>query len=244
MTALRAETWCALRRLARRPTARGALVMDLVLLAYAAFVHPVAAASDALWAATEIASLTLLVAAAGILADDRERGRLAVPATHPPGAAVWVTGRWLAVWAVAAGTLLLSVAALLPVASSRGPAAGLLLGVLVAAAHLAALAALAVGLSCRLGSTAQVLLLVALLVIGALPPAIAGVVAPEVPLEAEATVLWSVLPTPWALSRLREWTLGGAAAPLQALALALQPWLWLGTGARHLAGVELAPRGM
>ena len=114
---------------------------------------------------------------------------------------------------------------------------------LFALAHVAALASIAVALSCAAGPTAQVLLLLGLWVAGAVPPEAAGDLAGAAWLAGLVRAAWTALPSTWALGRLLDWVLGaGAAAPAAALALALQPALWLGAGARRLARSELAAR--
>ena len=90
------EAGCTLRRLARRRTAPATIALAAALLGYAAVVNPVVTARDALSAATAIAAIVVLVLATGIVGDDRERGRLALAATHPSPPWVWVVGRWLA----------------------------------------------------------------------------------------------------------------------------------------------------
>jgi hypothetical protein len=239
---LAAEVVCAARRLARRRSAAATLLVAALLAAYAALLRPVECARDAVSAATAIASFSLLVAGAGIVSDDRERGRLALVATHPAASPTWVLGRWLAVWAGAVAVLAGASAALLAVAGGGHP--GRTAAALAASAvHLGALAALAVALSCRVGATAQVLILVALLVAGAVPPDVAAAAAPRPWVPAAARALWSALPTPWAVGRLHAWALsGGPAAPLLAIVLVLQPALWLLAGARSLGRAELGAR--
>jgi len=236
------EAGCALRRLARRRTAPATLLVGAVLLGYAAAVRPVATARDALSASSAIGAVVVLFLSAGIVADDRERGRLALAATHPSPPAVWVVGRWLAVAAAAVAVFAVATAVLLEVARAPEPPVGVALAAAAALAHLVALAALAVALSCSVGSTAQVLVLLAVLGLGAVPPEIAAQ-ALGAAAGAVARVAWAVLPTSWALSRLHEWALAaGPPAPALALGLALQPALWLGAGVRRLAGSELAAR--
>ena len=246
MTPSLVESACALRRMARRRTLPASLAVCALLLVYAAFVHPVATARQALSAATAIASLVVLVVSAGIIADDRERGRLALAGTHPVWPSVWVLGRWLAVWGLAAAVLGVSSTVLLGIAA-RHPLPGtgcLALATAAAMAHLAALAALAVALSCGAGSTAQLLLLLALWVVGAVPPEVLAQSVDGAWAGGAARVLWTALPTSWALARLHAWSLGaGPPAPILALVLVLQPALWLGAGARRLAAAELAVRG-
>lgn len=246
MTSFLAEVSCALRRMARRRSGAGALAAAAALLVFAGLVRPVATARDALSAATAIATVTLLVVTAGIVGDDVERGRLALAATHPAPPLAWVGGRWLAALAASAAVFAAAAAALLPVACGLRPPPGVVAGAAVSLLHLAALAALAVALSCRLGSTAQLLVLLALLVAGAVPPEIVGL--PAGPLAAAAArAAWSALPTSWALGELHRWALGGAAGspapqPLLALVLGLQPALWLAAGASRLGSAELAER--
>ena len=243
MTALAAEVRCALRRLARRRAAAGALLPGAVLVSYAGVVRPVASARDALSASSAAAAVMLIVAAAGVIADDRERGRLALAATHPAPAATWVIGRWLALWLAASAVLAVAGALLLGVAGAWPDPVRLAAAAAAALAHLAAFAALAVALSCRVGSTAQVLLLLAVLVAGAVPPEVAAQGWPGWARDA-AVAASAALPSSWALGRLEVWTLaGGPAVPWLALALALQPVAWLAAGVRTLDRAELAVRG-
>jgi len=243
VTPVLVEAAVAARRLARRRVlpVTGALVA--LCLVYAAVVDPVASARGALSAASAVATLVLLIVSAGIVADDRERGRLAIAATHPAPVASWVVGRWLAVTAVAAAVLVAASAVLLPVAGAPLRAGGIALAEGAALAHLAALGALAVALSCAAGSTAQVLLLVAGCVVGAMPPDVVAQPLGRAWLGPVRAV-WTALPTEWAVDRLQAWCLaGGAPAPALALVLALQPALWLGAGARRLARADLGGRG-
>jgi len=243
VTTVLVEAAVAARRLARRRVlpVTGALVA--LFLVYAAVLDPVASARGALSAASAVATLVLLIVSAGIVADDRERGRLAIAATHPAPAAVWVIGRWLAVTGIAASVLAAASAVLLPVAGGPLRAGAIALAEGAALAHLAALGALAVALSCAAGSTAQVLLLVAGCVVGVMPPDIVAQPLGRAwlgPLRA----LWTAAPTEWALDRLHAWFLaGGAPAPALAIVLALQPVLWLGAGARSLGRADLGGRG-
>jgi len=242
VTPVLVEAGCALRRLARRRTFPASAALCLVFLGYAGVVHPVDGPRGALSAATAVATLVLLIVSTGAIADDRERGRLAVAATHPAPPAVWVVGRWLAAWGVVVAVLLVMSLALLAVAGAPG-AGRVALAAAASALHLGALAAVAVALSCGAGATAQLLVLLALCVVGAVPPEV--VAQPAGPWAAGvARAVWTALPTSWALGRLDEWCLaGGAPAPLLVLVLALQPLLWLGAGARRLATSELAARG-
>lgn len=242
MSTLLVEAACTVRRLARRPTAAAALLLAVALLGYATLVNPVATARDALSAAAAVGATAVLVLSAGIVADDHERGRLALAATHPSSPAVWVVGRWLAVLGVAAAVFAAALAVLLAVVPAPRPPVGVALGVAATLAHLGALAALAVALSCSLGSTAQLLVLLAVFAIGALPPAFAAQALGRAAGVA-AALAWAVLPTSWVLGRLDAWLLGaGAPSPWLALALLLQPALWLGAGARRLGRAELAVR--
>jgi len=238
------EAACALRRLARRRVLPAIVGLCALFLAYAGLVNPVATARGALSAATAIATFVLLIVSAGVIADDRERGRLAVAVTHPAPPAVWVIGRWLAVWGVAAMVLGAASAALLAVAGGPPGPGGVALAEAAALAHLAALASLAVALSCGAGSTTQVLILLAFCVVGAVPPEIVAQPVGGAWAAGAARALWTALPTSWAVGRLHEWSLsGGAPAPTLALVLALQPVVWLSAGTRRLAVAELAARG-
>ena len=246
MTPSLVESACALRRMARRRTLPASLALCALLLVYATFVHPVATARQALSAATAIASIVVLIVSAGIIADDRERGRLALAGTHPVSPAVWVLGRWLAVWGFAAAVLGGSSTILLAVAAkpSWPGVGGFALATAAALAHLAALAALSVALSCGAGSTAQLLLLLALWIVGAVPPEVIAQSVGGAWAGGAARTLWTALPTSWALTRLHAWSLGaGTPEPVLALVLVLQPALWLGAGARRLAAAELGVRG-
>jgi len=242
LRAVLVEAACMLRRLSRRRTVPATLALAAALLGYAALVNPVVTARDALSAAAAIAAIVVLVLATGIVDDDRERARLALAATHPAPPPVWVVGRWLAVLGAAAAAFAVAAAVLLAVARGPRPAAGVALGAVAALAHLAALAALAVALSCGLGSAPQLLVLLAVLGLGAVPPQIAAAALGH-PAEVVVRTLWAALPTSWALSRLHGWILAaGPAGPWLAVALALQPALWLGAGARRLGAAELAVR--
>jgi hypothetical protein len=242
VTACLVEAGCTARRLARRRTLPATLALCALFLVYAGVVQPVATVRGALSAATALATVVLLIVSAGIIADDRERGRLAVAATHPAPPAVWVIGRWLAIWGAATAVLCATSVVLLAVVDGPRGLAGVVLAAGAAVAHLAALASLAVALSCGAGSTGQLLILLALCVAGAMPPEI--VAQPAGPWAAGvARAVWTVLPTSWSLGRLHDWCLAdGAPAPLLGLVLALQPVLWLGAGARRLAVAELAAR--
>ncbi len=246
MTALLAEAAAAARRLARRRTSGGAGALAAGLLAYAALVRPVASARDAVSAATAVAAFTLLVLAAGVIADDRQRGRLAIAATHPAPPRVWVVGRWLAVSGAAGAVLLAGAAVLLTVAGGWDRPGPVALALAASCAHVAAFAALAVALSCRAGATGQVLGLIALLVAGAVPPDVVAQALPGARAGAGAAVsaAWALLPTSWAVGRLHAWALGGGTpAPWLGVAVMLQSAAWLAAGAIALGRAELAPRG-
>jgi hypothetical protein len=244
MTPYLVEAGWTVRRLARRRVLAASGALAALFVVYASFVNPVATARGALSAATALATVVLLIASAGIIADDRWRGRLAVAATHPAPPAVWVIGRWLAVWGVAAIVLVAASAFLLAVVGGHAGPGGVVFAAMAALAHLAALAALAVALSCGVGSTAQLLILLAFCVVGAVPPEILAQPVGGAWAAGAARALWTALPTSWALGRLHEWSLAaGAPAPTLALVLVLQPALWLGAGARRLSAAELAARG-
>jgi hypothetical protein len=245
VTPILEEARCTLQRVARRRAARGAALLDVALLGYAAVVRPVATARDAVSAASAVAALTVLVVAAGVIADDRERGRLALAATHPVPPGTWVAGRWLAVTSLAGAVLVVASLVLLGVAGAWRPPAGVALALAASLAHFAALSAVAVGLSCRVGATAQVLALLAVLIVGAVPPDVAATSVPVAWAGAAAQLLWAALPTSWALGRLHAWSLaGGEPAPLVVAALALQTAAWLAAGTRDLGRAELAGRGV
>ena len=243
MTPILVEAACLVRRVARRRTLPATLALCALFLAYASWVNPVATARDALSAAAAIASVVVLVVSAGVVADDRERGRLALAATHPAPPAAWVVGRWLAVSGLAATVFGVATTVLLVVAAGPRNAGAVALAAAAALAHLAALAALAVALSCGVGSTAQLLLLVALWILGAVPPELVAQPLGGAWARGVARVLWTALPTSWTLSGLHGWALAsGPPEPVLALVLVLQPALWLGAGARRLATAELAVR--
>ena len=242
MTACLVEALVTARRLTRRGVllATGSLVV--LALCYAGLVNPVGSPRAALSAATELAALVVLVVSAGIVADDRSHGRLTMPATHPAPPSAWVVGRWLAVSGFGAAVLVAASALLLAVAHAPATA-GVAAAELCALAHVAVLASAAVALSCAAGPTAQVLLLLALWIAGAMAPEAVGALVGAAWVTGLVRALWTALPSPWALGRLLDWALGaGAPAPAAALVLALQPSLWLGAGARRLALAELAAR--
>jgi len=243
MTPLLMEAATTLRRLARRRVVLAVAALDLVLLLYTAILDPVDSARAALSAATALGALTVVVLSAGIVADDRASGRLAVAAAHPADRADWVMGRWLAVVALAAATAALAGGALLATAPARAGAVSVALGWAAGTVYLAALAGLAVALSCAVGSTSQIFTLLAVLALGAMPPDVAVHGFDSAWLRALARGLWTLLPTPWTLGRLHDWSLaGGAPAPLAAAALASQAAAWLVVGARTLRRAELATR--
>jgi hypothetical protein len=137
----------------------------------------------------------------------------------------------------------LAVGVLLATAPARPAALGVALSGAALVAYLAALAGLAVALSCALGSTPQIFALLALLVLGAVPPDLAMHGLAGAWSRVVARGLWTVLPTPWTLGRLEEWGLaGGEPAPLAAAALAAQTAIWLAVGARSLSRTQLAAR--
>lgn len=244
MTPYLAEAGCALRRLARGRAAPAAAAVCVLLAAYAGAVDPVHSARAALSAATAIATLALLIVSSGVVAEDLVRGRLAIAATHPAAPTVWVVGRWLAVWAVAALVFGVTAAPLLAVARGHAGPGGVAAAAVAALVHLGALGALAVALSCVAGPTAQLLLLLGLCAAGAVPPDVIAAPVGGAWALAAARALWTALPTAWALGRVHEWLLAaGAAQPALALVLALQPPLWLSAGARRLADAEFAVRG-
>ncbi len=230
------------RRLARRRLVIVTLALDAGVLVWAAFVAPVESVRAALASAHGLGALTTLVLASGCVADDRESGRLALCATHPAPRASWVAGRWLAVTAGAGAVTVASAVAIAAAGPGLGPS-GFALGTLSAVLHVAALAALAVAISCAAGATAQVLVLLALLVVGFLPPEVVSqaLAAWTAPLCGAA---WALLPTPWALDRLQGWALAlEPPSPLLALALVAQPPFWLLAGSRALRRAERGARG-
>ena len=243
MTACLVEALVAARRLARRGVLLAAALPVALALLYAGVVRPVTGPHAALSAATALATLVVLIVSAGIVADDRSRGRLAMTATHPAPPAAWIVGRWLAVSGAGAATLGAASAILLAVARAPVVTGAVAASELLALAHVAALGSVAVALSCAAGPTAQVLLLLGFWVVGALPPEAAGDVAGAAWVAGLVRALWTALPSSWMLGRFLDWTLGaGAAAPAALVVLALQPALWLGAGARRLAQAELAVR--
>ena len=245
MTLVSVESASALRRLARRRTVLTVAGLDLALLLYTAFLDPAESARAALSAAAVLGAFTVLVLSAGIVADDRAAGRLALAATHPASRACWVLGRWLAVFGPAAAVLTVAAGVLLVTGSGPRHPAFIVLGWTAGLAYLAALAALAIALSCRVGSTVQLLALVAVLVLGAMPPEIAVHALGSAWARTAARAVWTVLPTPWALGRLHDWSLaGGAPAPLLAVSLVVQAVVWLGAGARSLERAELGARSV
>jgi hypothetical protein len=233
------------RRLARRRLVAVVFALDAAALAWIALASPPGSVRAAFSAAHGLGALTALVLAAGCVADDRSAGRLVFGATHPAPRSAWVLGRWLAVGAPAA--CVTAVAA--GVAALAGPGLGgegaLALGVVAAILHVAAFAALAVALSCAAGSTAQVLTLLGLLVIGLVPPEILGSMLAAAWIEPVTRVAWSLLPTPWALDRVQAWAAGAEGPhPVLALALLAQTPLWLAAGAREMARAELGARAL
>jgi ABC-2 type transport system permease protein len=243
MTLVLVEAVTFARRLARRRVVLTTLTLDLAAVVWLALIAPVASVRAAWTAAQGLGVLTTLVLASGCIADDRAAGRLLLCATHPVPRSALLLGRWLA---VAAGAAAVTVPAILLIALA-GPGAGRLsafaLGAAAACVHLLALAALAAALSTEAGATAQVLTLLGVLVIGAVPPEVpAGMLAAPW-LEPVARVAWTVLPTPWALGRIQAWALGVEGPhPLLAVGLLAQAPLALALGTRTLARAELGSR--
>jgi hypothetical protein len=241
MRPLVAEAATTLRRMTRRRATLAVAALDLALLLYTVVLDPADTARSALSVAAALAALTVVVLAAGIVADDRAAGRLAVAAAHPARRADWVMGRWLGVFGPAAAVATLAGGVLLAAATARTDAAGMALGWAATMVYLAALAGVAVALSCAVGATTQIFALLAVLVVGAVPPDVAVPAVASVWVRALARGLWSVVPTPWMLGRLHDWSLaGGEPAPLVAVALAAQAAGWLLAGARSLGRAELA----
>jgi hypothetical protein len=233
------------RRLSRRRLVVTTLVLDAAALAWATLIAPVGSVRAGFAAAEGLGALTTLVLASGCVADDWSAGRLALGATHPAPRSAWILGRWLSVAVGAGAVTVLAAVALALAGPGLGPAARFALGALAALLHVAALAALAVALSCAAGGTGQVLVLLGVLLIGLVPPeVVAGMVAGAwaVPLTG---VAWAILPTPWAPDRLQAWALGAEGShPLLALALLAQTPLWLAVGARTIARAQLGARSL
>jgi hypothetical protein len=245
MSPLLAEAATTLQRLTRRRVVLAVGAVDLALLLYTTVLDPTDSPRAALAASAVLAALAVVVLSAGIVADDRAAGRLAVAAAHPARRADWVTGRWLAVVVAAGAAATMAAGLLLATTPVRPGALGILAGWAVLIAYLAALAGLAVALSCAMGSTPQIFALLAVLVLGAVPPDVAVHALGSGAIHVLARGLWAALPTPWTLGRLEEWALaGGAPAPLAAAALAIQVAVWPAMGARALGRAELASRGV
>jgi hypothetical protein len=243
MTPLLVEAATALRRMTRRRVVLAVGALDLALLLYTAVMDPVDSARAAFSAATALAALTVVVLSAGIVADDRGAGRLAVASAHPARRADWVMGRWLAVAGPAAAVATLAAGTLLATVPARPGAVAVALGWAAATAYLAALAGLAVALSCTVGSTPQIFALLAVLVLGAVPPDVVVHAIESAWIRGLARGVWTLLPTPWTLGRLHDWSLaGGPPAPAAAASLAVQAAGWLVVGARTLTRAELATR--
>jgi ABC-type transport system involved in multi-copper enzyme maturation permease subunit len=233
------------RRLARRRLVQIVFALDAAALALAVFVSPVASVQAAFAAAQALGALTVLVLASGCVAEDRCAARLALAATHPAPRTAWILGRWLAVGGGAAAVTVLVAVVGAVAGPGFGSAARFAAAAAAAVIDLAALAALAVALSCAAGSTGQVLALLGLLLIGLLPPAVVASALATAWLEPATRVAWTILPAPWALDRLQGWALGAEGSqPLLALALLAQTPLWLAAGARAIAGAELGARGL
>jgi hypothetical protein len=245
MTPLLVEAATALRRMARRRVVLAVGALDLALLLYAAFLDPADSARAALSAAAALAALTAVVLSAGIVADDRAAGRLAVASAHPSRRADWVVGRWLAVVGPTVAVATLAAGTLLATAPAQPGALPVALGCAALTAYLAALSGLAVALSCRVGPTPQIFALLAVLVLGAVPPDVVVHSIEGAWTHALARGLWVLLPTPWTLGRLHGWTLaGGPPAPLAAASLVAQAVGWLVLGVRSLSRAELATGGV
>ena len=233
------------RRLARRRIVVTTLLLDTAVLAWAVFVSPVSSLQSALAAAQGLGELTTLVLASGCVADDRSCARLVLCATHPAPRSAWILGRWLAVGATAVVvTVVVGVVAALA-GPGLQPSGAFALGVVAAALHVTALAALAVALSTGAGGTGQVLALLGLLVIGLVPPEVVAGALNATWAEPITRFAWAVLPAPWALDRLQAWALGAEGPhPLLALALLGQTPLWLAAGTRAIARAELGARSL
>ena len=233
------------RRLARRRIVAIVFGLDAAALAWVAFVSPPGSLRAAFGAAQALGALTTLVLASGCVGDDRTAGRLVLGATHPAPRSAWVLGRWLAIAAGAGGVTVVAAVVAMVAGPGLAGAWAFALGAMAAVLHVGAFAALAVALSCAGGSTEQVLMLLALLVVGVIPPEILGSMLAAAWLEPVARVAWSLLPTPWALDRLQAWVAGAEGPhPVLALALLAQTPLWLSTGSRAVARAELAARGL
>lgn len=243
MSLLLVEAASFARRLARRRLVRATLALEAGILAWIALVAPVDSARAALATAQALGALTVLVLASGCVADDRAAARLVLDATHPVPRACWVGGRWLAVFAAAAAVSAISGAVLLLSGPGLRPLGGLTLATVGASGHAAALAALAVALSCGAGSTPQVLTLLGVLLFGLVPPEIAAPALTADWATPLLRVVWALLPTPWALDRVQGWALAlEGPVPLLALALLVQAPLFLAAGARSLLRAELGAR--
>ena len=231
MTLVLVEAATALRRMTRRRVVLAVGALDLGLLLYAAFLDPADSARAAL--------------SAGIVADDQAAGRLAVASAHPARRADWVAGRWLAVVGPTAAVATLAAATLLATAPAPPGALAVAFGCAALTVYLAALSGLAVALSCRVGPTPQIFALLAVLVLGAVPPDVVVHSLESTWIRALARGLWVLLPTPWTLGRLHDWSLAvGPPAPLAAASLAAQAAGWVVLGARSLSRVELAARSV
>ncbi len=227
------------RRLARRRLVAIVFALDAALLAWITLVSPVGSLGAAFAAAQGLGTLTTLVLASGCVADDRSAARLVLGATHPAPRSAWVLGRWLT---VAAGAACVTVGAAVAAAlggPGLGPAGAFAIGVAAAVLHVGAFAAVAVAVSCGAGSTAQVLVLLGLLLLGLVPPEIVGGMLASW-MEPATRVVWSLVPTVWALERIQAWAAGAEGPhPVLALALLAQTPLALAAGAWALARAEL-----
>ena len=231
------------RRLARRRVVWVTLGLDAAAVAWLVVAAPAGAARAAAAAAHGLGIATALVLSSGCVADDRAAGRLLLEATHPAPRSAWVLGRWLTVFAGAAGVTVAATA--LTLLAGPGPRAlgASCLGLAAAVVQLGAFAALAVALSVGAGATEQVLALLALLVAGLVPPDVLAGLLGAPWLEPAARAAWTALPTPWAVDRVQAWAAGAEGAhPVLALALFAQAPLALAAGVWAMGRAELGAR--
>jgi hypothetical protein len=232
-------------RLARRRLVATMLALDVAVLAWLAVGSPVGSLRSAFAAAQGLGALTTLVLASGCVAGDRSAARLVLGATHPVPRSAWILGRWLAVAAGALAVTLVAAVAAALAGPGPVPPGGFALGLMAAAVHAGAFAALAVALSCGAGETAQVLSLLGLLAFGLIAPDAVGATIAAAWVEPAVRVAWTVLPTPWALDRIQAWALAAEGPhPVLTLALVAQVPLWLALGTRALARAELGSRSL
>ncbi len=242
MNAFAVEATTFARRLSRRRLVLATLGLDAALLLWAVLAPP-ASARGALAAAEGLGVLTLLVLSSGCVADDRDAGRLVLPATHPAPRSAWVVGRWVAVAAGAGAVTAMAAEAMALAAPGLGSGPRFALGVACAVLNVAALSALAVALSCGAGPTGQVLVLLGLLLAGLVAPDVVGTMLGRPWVEPVVRAAWTVLPTGWALDRLERWALGiGAPHPFLALALLAQTPFWLLAAGRAVARAQPGTR--